>query len=116
MMEEGRGERVQSAYRLRSLELPLTSFEFLLLSHLSVVDNSHGIVFDGGILVAAVVECSVLCLFGLDFDNVCVFTVGLGHGVELGFFGGGCVIVVTGVCAFVRLEFVDFGVVAGFAV
>ena len=82
-MDGRRGRKGQSACHLKFLEFPLTSFEFLRLPlhHSSVVNHPHGIVFDGGILVAAVVECPVLCLFALHFDEVLIFALGLGNGV-----------------------------------
>ena len=66
-----------------SLGIPRASFKFLQLPlcHSSVVDDSHGVVFDGGVLVGAVVECPVLCLFALHFDEVLVLALGYGVGL-----------------------------------
>ena len=82
-MEERRGRRKDPnlLVHLESLKLPLTSLKFLRppsFLFLSVIEHPHWIVFDGGILVAAVVEGPVFDFFALDFDEVFVCAFGFG--------------------------------------
>ena len=66
-------------------------------------------------LVAAVVECPVLCFFGLHFDDVSGVALGLGYGIGFCFLTRGCC-VITGIgSVVVRFEALDVGVVTGFA-